>query len=101
MTPWRPAEYITTSAGIRLPLRRVVRVAFSVSRTESTVSLNRKVTDRSRRWNFSASTTSPSTKSIMLSRRSTTVTRVPSAANMDAYSMPMIPAPTTTIEAGT
>ena len=30
-----------------------------------------------------------------------TVTRVPRAANIDAYSMPMIPAPTTTIEFGT
>ena len=36
----------------------------------------------------------------MLPRRSTTVTRVPSAANIDAYSMPMIPAPTTTIDDG-
>ncbi len=36
----------------------------------------------------------------MLSRFSTTVTLVPSAANIDAYSIPITPAPTTTIEAG-
>ena len=34
-------------------------------------------------------------------RFSTTVTRVPSAANIEAYSMPITPAPTTTIESGT
>ncbi len=32
----------------------------------------------------------------MLSRFSTTVTLVPNAANMEAYSMPITPAPTTT-----
>ena len=33
-------------------------------------------------------------------RFSTTVTLTPSAANIDAYSIPITPAPTTTIEAG-
>ena len=37
----------------------------------------------------------------MLERCSTTVTLVPSAANIDAYSMPMTPAPTTTMDVGT
>ena len=37
----------------------------------------------------------------MFGRASTTVTLVPSAANIEAYSMPITPAPTTTIEAGT
>ncbi len=36
----------------------------------------------------------------MLSRFSTTVTLVPSAANIEAYSMPITPAPTTTIDVG-
>ncbi|SHX72698.1 Uncharacterised protein [Mycobacteroides abscessus subsp. abscessus] len=36
----------------------------------------------------------------MVSRFSTTVTLVPRAANMDAYSMPITPAPTTTIDPG-
>ena len=36
----------------------------------------------------------------MVSRFSTTVTLVPSAANIDAYSMPITPAPTTTIDVG-
>ena len=69
--------------------------------TLETVSPNRNVTDRSRRWNFSASTISESQNSSIWSRRSTTVTRVPSAANIDAYSTPITPAPTTTIDAGT
>ena len=69
--------------------------------TEATVSPNRKVTERSRRWYLSASTTSTSQNSSIRSRRSTTVTLVPSAANMDAYSIPMIPAPATTIDRGT
>ena len=43
---------------------------------------------------------SGSQNSSMLSRFSTTVTLVPSAANMEAYSMPITPAPTTTIVAG-
>src|SRR6185437_15179009 len=36
----------------------------------------------------------------MVSRFSTTVTSVPNAANIEAYSMPITPAPTTTIDAG-
>ena len=69
--------------------------------TAATSSPNRKVTLRSRRWYFSDSTISSSQKSSILSRRSTTVTLVPSAANIDAYSMPITPAPTTTMLRGT
>ena len=42
-----------------------------------------------------------SQKSSICSRFSTSVTRVPSAAKIDAYSTPITPAPTTTIESGT
>ena len=91
---------MTVSAGICLPLARVVTVPDAPTSTAVTSSPNRKVTARSRRWNFSASMISGSQKSSMLSRFSTTVTLVPSAANIDAYSMPMTPAPTTTIDAG-
>ena len=76
-------------------------VPFEVISTFSTSSPNRKVTAWSRRWNFSDSTTSGSQNSSICGRFSTTVTRVPSAENMDAYSMPMTPAPTTTMEPGT
>ena len=99
--PWRPAEYSTVSAGIFLPLRSTVIAPCGCASTEATVSPKRNVTARSRRWYFSASTTSRSQNSSIRSRRSTTVTLVPSAANMEAYSMPMTPAPTTTIERGT
>jgi hypothetical protein len=67
-----------------------------VDSTRETVSPNRKLTDRSRRWNFSASTISESQKSSMRSRCSTTVTLEPRAANIEAYSIPITPAPTTT-----
>ncbi len=50
---------------------------------------------------MSASTISESQNSRNRSRASTTVTRVPSAANIEAYSMPITPAPTTTIVCGT
>jgi hypothetical protein len=50
---------------------------------------------------LSASTTSASQNSSIRSRDSTTVTLVPRAANMDAYSMPITPAPTTIIDCGT
>ena len=98
--PWRPAEYITVSAGICLPLARVVMVPEAPTSTAVTSSPNRNVTARSRRWNFSASMISGSQKSNMSPRFSTTVTLVPSAANIEAYSMPITPAPTTTIDAG-
>ncbi len=99
---WRPAGPRSTSRcrpGSACRCARVVTVPRSFASTLSTVSPNRKVTDRSRRWNFSASTTSVSQKSSIRSRDSTTVTRVPSAANIEAYSMPMTPAPTTTMRA--
>ena len=89
------------SAATRLPLTRLVTVPRGVISTFSTSSPKRKVTDWSRRWNFSDSTTSGSQKSSIEGRFSTTVTRVPSAANIEAYSMPITPAPTTTIELGT
>ena len=89
------------SAGIRLPLASVVTVPIASASTRSTVSPSRKDTDRSRRWNFSASTTSESQNSSIRSRDSTTVTLDPSAANIEAYSIPITPAPTTTMVRGT
>ena len=99
--PWRPAEYITVSAGIRLPLASDAIAPPGMASTEDTVSPKRNVTARSRRWYFSASTTSRSQNSSIRSRCSTTVTLVPSAANIDAYSIPITPAPATTIDRGT
>ena len=99
--PCRPAEYITVSAGIRFPLRSVAIAPSPLASTESTISPKRKVTARSRRWNLSASTTSRSQNSSIRSRCSTTVTLQPSAANIEAYSMPITPAPATTMVRGT
>ncbi len=48
----------------------------------------------------SASAISPSTKSRRRGRLSTSVTSTPRAANIDAYSTPMTPAPTTIIVRG-
>ncbi|SKU78595.1 Uncharacterised protein [Mycobacteroides abscessus subsp. abscessus] len=47
--PCRPAEYMTVSAGICLPLARVVMVPVSLTSTVVTSSPNRNVTARSRR----------------------------------------------------
>ena len=101
LAPCRPAEYMTVSAGIFFPLSSVAMAPSGRASTEDTVSPNRKVTARSRRWYLSASTTSTSQNSSIRSRCSTTVTLVPRAANMDAYSIPITPAPATTIERGT
>ena len=92
---------MTVSAGIFLPLGSVAIAPSGRASTEDTVSPNLKVTARSRRWYLSASTTSTSQNSSIRSRCSTTVTLVPSAANMEAYSIPITPAPATTIERGT
>src|SRR3569833_1959912 len=105
VAPWRPAEYMTVSAGIFFPLSRIViapvREPLKDRRsTAATVSPNRNGTARSRRWYLSASTISRSQNSSMRSRRSTTVTLVPRAANIEAYSMPITPAPTTTMVCG-
>ena len=101
VAPWRPAEYSTASAGMRLPLAscgdRALRRAGS---TPTTASPKRKVTPRSRRWYCSASTICASQNSSRRWRCSMTVTRMPSAANIEAYSMPITPAPTTTIVVG-
>ena len=69
--------------------------------TPATCSRSRNVTfwRRSRYWN--ASPISLSRKLSTRSRLSTTVTLVPSAPNIDAYSTPITPAPTTIIERGT
>ena len=69
--------------------------------TAATVSPKRNVTARSRRWYLSDSMTSTSHMSSIPGRFSTTVTLLPSAANMDAYSMPITPAPTITMDRGT
>ena len=92
---------MTASAAIRLPDASRVTVPCVLLSTPATSSPNRNDTDRSRRWNFRDSATSGSHISSIAGRLSMTVTRVPRAANIDAYSMPMIPAPTTTIEFGT
>jgi hypothetical protein len=47
--PWRPAEYMTVSAGIFFPLRRVAIAPSGLDSTEATVSPNLNVTARSRR----------------------------------------------------
>ncbi len=88
------------SAGMRLPDSRIVRVPPSCFSTVRTLSPIRNVTARSRSWYLSASTISRSQNSSIRGRCSTTVTLVPRAANIDAYSMPITPAPTTTIERG-
>jgi hypothetical protein len=92
---------MTVSAGIFLPLRSVAMAPSGRASTDATVSPKRNVTARSRRWYLSASTTSMSQNSSIRSRCSTTVTLVPSAANIDAYSIPITPAPATTIDRGT
>src|SRR6266498_3891667 len=99
--PCRPAEYITVSAGIFFRLRSEAIAPPGLVFTDETVSPNRNVTPRSRRWYLSASTTSRSQNSSIRSRCSTTVTLVPRAANIEAYSIPITPAPATTIERGT
>ena len=76
------------------------RAALVRCRRPSTVSPKRKMTPRSRRWYCSASTIWSSQNSSSRWRCSTTVTWVPSAANIEAYSMPITPAPTTTSELG-
>ena len=53
--PCRPAEYITVSAGICLPLASLVMVPPAPTSTAVTSSPNRNVTARSRRWNRNAS----------------------------------------------
>src|ERR1700743_1137507 len=74
---------MTVSAGIFFPLSSVAMAPSGRASTEDTVSPNRKVTARSRRWYLSASTTSTSQNSSIRSRCSTTVTLVPRAANME------------------
>ena len=71
------------------------------SSTPATLSRIRNVTfvRRSRYWN--ASPISLSRNGSTRSRLSTTVTFVPSAPNIDAYSTPITPAPTTVIVRGT
>ena len=91
--PCRPAECMTTSAAIRLPEARVVMVPPPELSTEATSSPKRNDMVWSRRWNLSDSTISGSQKSSIWSRFSTSVTRVPSAANIEAYSTPITPAP--------
>ena len=49
LIPCRPAEYMTTSAGIFFPLSRVAIAPSGLASTDATVSPNLKVTARSRR----------------------------------------------------
>ena len=73
---------------------------FSVAVTLLTASLRRNVTLLRRRMNCSASPISPSRKVRTRGRWSTTVTFVPSRPNIDAYSTPITPAPTTVMLRG-
>ncbi len=84
-----------------MPDSSFTRARPSTDSIASTLSRRRKVTllRRSRYWK--ASTISPSRKPSTCSRLSTTVTLVPSAPNIDAYSTPITPAPTTVMERGT
>ena len=68
--------------------------------TAATFSLRRKVTLLRRRMNCSASPISPSRNVSTRGRWSTTVTFVPRRPNIDAYSTPITPAPTTVMLRG-
>jgi hypothetical protein len=68
--------------------------------TPATASLSRKVTLLRRRMYCSASPISPSRNVSTRGRASTTVTFVPRRPNIDAYSTPITPAPTTTMLRG-
>ena len=74
-------------------------VALSVP-TDATFSWRRNVTLLRRRMNCSASPISPSRKVSTRGRWSTTVTFVPRRPNIDAYSTPITPAPTTVMLRG-
>ena len=94
----RPAENRTTSVTIRLPdssSSTARGVGFDSTAIEATASPSRNVTLRLRIWCSSSSTISRSRNSSGRSRRSMSVTATPSAANIDAYSTPITPAPTT------
>ncbi len=94
----RPAENSTTSLTIRLPdsSNSTPRgVGLDSTAIEATASPSRNVTLRLRIWWSSSSTISRSRNSSGRSRRSMRVTDTPSAANIEAYSTPITPAPTT------
>ena len=103
VAPWRPIAYSTVSEMSSLPeARRTFGPRASPSSsTAATLSCSRNVTfaRRSRYWN--ASPISPSRNGSTRSRLSTTVTFVPSAPNIEAYSTPITPAPTTVMVRGT
>ena len=85
---------------MRLPLLSMISAPLSWRSTASTVSPRRKTTPRSRSESCSARTISESQNGSSSRRVSMTVTFVPTAANIDAYSMPITPAPTTTSDCG-
>ena len=85
---------------MRLPLSSMISAPLSWRSTAATVSPRRKITPRSRSESCSARTISESQNGSSSRRVSTTVTFVPTAANIDAYSMPITPAPTTTSVCG-
>ena len=96
---WRTARSPSGSP-CRTPAASSTRAVARRS-TPATSSLSRKVTFWRRRRYCSDSPISPSRNSSTRVRWSTIVTFVPSAPNMDAYSMPITPAPTTVIVRGT
>ena len=85
---------------MRLPLLSMISAPLSWRSTASTVSPRRKITPRSRSDSCSARTISESQNGSSSRRASTTVTFVPTAANIEAYSRPITPAPTTTSDCG-
>ena len=100
VAPWRPAEYMHRVGGNQLPARERRHRAGAVlldgghllAEAEDHVQVAQVVLERLDDLE--------SQNSSRRRRCSTTVTLQPSAANIEAYSMPMTPAPTTTSEFG-
>ena len=103
VSPWRPVAYRTVSEMSSLPDSSTTLGprASASSSTAATLSRIRNVTLARRSMYWNASPISPSSHGSTRSRLSTTVTLVPSAPNIDAYSTPITPAPTTVIVRGT
>src|SRR5262249_7097212 len=80
--------------------RTARRAGVSSNARRSTRSPSRNVTFRFRIWWTSSSTISRSTQSSSRSRCSTRVTAMPRAANIEAYSTPITPPPTTVMARG-
>ena len=95
MAPTRPTLYSAFSVTTCLPLASLVALAVRQAAHIGDLSPSRRVTSFSRRWWASAPAISCPTKPSSRGRASISVTRVPSAANIEAYSQPITPAPIT------